>query len=333
MVQRHAGRFLFHLPPAAPLSTDELDGLYLLPYTRRAHPMYGDERIPALETVRHSITTHRGCFGGCAFCALTLHQGLVISSRSQQSILREAGEMAEARDFGGTITDVGGPSANMYAATCGLNPGGRGCARPSCLFPKICPHLIAPAQSSILLWAELLRLPRVKHVFVASGVRYDLANRDPEYIRLLLQRHTGGHLKVAPEHIADGVLRLMRKPGLREFERFLTWFEKFRPPKVYLVPYMMSSHPGCSDRDMAAAAEFLRDRRLAVEQAQDFIPLPGTIAAAMYHSGCDPETLAPVFVEKTDAGRLRQRHALDRKSPVEDVVMKKRTGRSHPKRR
>ena len=333
MVQPHAGRFLWHLPPAAPLSSDELDQLYRLPFTRRAHPMYGDERVPALETVRHSITTHRGCFGGCSFCALTLHQGLIISSRSPESILREAEEMSAAKDFGGTITDVGGPSANMYQATCGRSPGGRGCARPSCLFPRICPHLLCDAQSSMRLWSRLLALPRVRHVFVASGVRFDLANRDPEYIRQLVQSHTGGHLKVAPEHLSDAVLRLMRKPGVREFERFLSWFEKFRPPKVYLVPYMMSSHPGCADRDMAAAAAFLRERKLAVEQVQDFIPIPGTLAAAMYHSSLDPETLLPVFVEKTDAGKLRQRHALDRKSPVEDVKMKSRTDRSLSRRR
>ncbi|PKN24158.1 MAG: YgiQ family radical SAM protein [Deltaproteobacteria bacterium HGW-Deltaproteobacteria-22] len=333
MVQLHGGRFLWHLPPAAPLGTAELDALYRLPFTRRAHPMYRDQRIPALDTVRHSITTHRGCFGGCTFCALAVHQGLVITSRSPESITLEAEEMSRARDFGGTITDVGGPSANMYGASCGRNPGGRGCMRASCLVPRICPDLQAGAGASIRLWSELMRLPHVKHVFVASGVRFDLANRDPEYIRLLVQNHTGGHLKVAPEHISDEVLGLMRKPAHREFERFLSWFEKFRPPKVYLVPYMMSSHPGCTDRDMAAAAGYLQDRKLAVDQVQDFIPIPGTVAAAMYHSGLDPERLTPVFVEKTDAGKLRQRHALDRKGPLNVGGVKKWAGRSGQKKR
>ncbi len=240
--------------------------------------------------------------------------------------------MSGARDFGGTITDVGGPSANMYGATCGRNPGGRGCTRGSCLFPRICPDLRAGAEASIRLWSALKALPRVKHVFVASGVRFDLANREPEYIRLLVREHTGGHLKVAPEHVSERVLRLMRKPQHGEFERFLSWFEKFRPPKIYLVPYMMSSHPGCTDRDMIAAASFLRDRKLAVDQVQDFIPIPGTLAAAMYHSGLDPESLTPVFVEKTDAGKLRQRHALDRTGPLNGNEIKKRVVRSSRKK-
>ncbi len=312
MVQPHQGRFLWHLQPAAPLTTGELDALYRLPFTRRVHSMYGQERVPALETVRHSITTHRGCFGGCSFCALALHQGLIVTSRSAESIVDEARRLSEAADFAGTITDVGGPSANMYGASCARAPGGRGCARASCLYPRVCPQLRADAGPSIGLWSLLRRLPRVRHVFVASGIRFDLANLHPEYIRELVLHHTGGHLKVAPEHVSDSVLRRMRKPPRREFERFLEWFTQFRPPKVYLVPYMMSSHPGCTDRDMTAAADFLREHRLAVEQVQDFIPIPGTLAAAMYHSGLDPETLEPVFVEKSDGGKLRQRHALDR---------------------
>ena len=334
MVQAHAGRKLWHLPPAQPLGTPELDALYALPFTRRPHPMYGEKRIPALETVRHSITTHRGCFGGCSFCALAIHQGLIVASRSEDSIVREASALASSPDFGGTITDVGGPSANMYGASCAREPGGRGCSRPSCLYPSICPHLRADAGASLRLWSRLRRLPGVRHVFVASGIRFDLANRSPDYIRELVGHHTGGHLKVAPEHVSDAVLRLMRKPPGSVFLRFLSWFEKFRTPRDYLVPYMMSSHPGCTDRHMTEAAAFLRERRLAVEQVQDFIPIPGTASAAMYHSGLDPETLDPVFVEKSDAGKLRQRHALDRRATV--VVREDERGKgrgSGPKKR
>ena len=334
MVQPHGGRFLWHLPPAAPLKTSELDALYRLPFTRRAHSMYGQDRVPALETVRHSITTHRGCFGGCSFCALALHQGLIVTSRSAESIVEEAARMSEAQDFGGTITDVGGPSANMYGACCQRAPGGRGCSRASCLHPRICPHLRADAGPSLGLWSSLRGLPRVRHVFVASGIRFDLANGSPEYIRELVLHHTGGHLKVAPEHVSDSVLRKMRKPPRREFERFLEWFARFRPPKVYLVPYMMSSHPGCTDHDMTAAAAFLREHRLAVDQVQDFIPIPGTLSAAMYHSGLDPETLEPVFVEKSDGGKLRQRHALDRQGQVAVGYGKRKSrGSSGPKSR
>lgn len=310
LVQAHGNRYVWHMPPAVPLSSKELDALYNLPFTRRAHPMYGDERIPALDTVQHSLVTHRGCFGGCAFCALSYHQGSVIQSRSAESIIAEANRFARDPSFGGTITDVGGPSANMYGAYCGKNPKGRGCARFSCLWPRICPHLHADPNASIALWRQLKRVRGVHHVFVASGIRMDLANRSPEYIRELVQNHTGGHLKVAPEHISDDVLRRMHKPPLREFLTFLRWFEMYRPRGIYLVPYLMSSHPSCTKQHMQQVNDFLHHRRIAVEQVQDFIPIPGTLASAMYHAGVDPETMEPLFVEKSDRGKLRQRQLL-----------------------
>lgn len=312
LVQAHGNRFVWHMPPQPPLTEAQLDALYALPFTRREHPMYGKERVLALETVRHSIVTHRGCFGGCAFCALSYHQGGVIQSRSIESIAAEAERICRDPSFRGTITDVGGPSANMYGAFCGKNPGGRGCSRLSCLWPKICPHLHAGPEAILALWRRLRGVRGVRRIFVASGIRMDLANRHPEYIRELVQHHTGGHLKVAPEHTADDVLSRMRKPPLKEFLDFLRWFDLYRPPQIYLVPYFMSSHPGCEDKHMRHLAEFLHRRRMPVEQAQDFIPIPGTLASAMYHAGVDPETMEPIPVEKSDRGKLRQRQFLSR---------------------
>ncbi len=311
MVQKHQERYIWHLPPADFLSTPELDALYAMPFTRKVHPVHGGRRVPALETVQHSITTHRGCYGGCAFCALAVHQGLVIRSRSEKSILEEVRNMVSAPGFTGTITDVGGPSANMYGTFCGKAPDGRGCSRMSCLHPDICPHLKASAVPSLRLWERIQSIPGVRHLFVASGIRFDLALRSVDYIRKLVQEHTGGHLKVAPEHVSDGVLALMRKPPVRVFLRFLELFRKFRSDKSFLIPYMMSSHPGCTMADMKKAREFLIQNGIPVEQVQDFIPLPGTWAAAMYHAGMDPDSGKPVFVEKSAAGKLRQRHALD----------------------
>lgn len=309
LVQRHGDRWVLANPPAEPLSTAEMDEVYGLPYQRKAHPSYR-EPVPALETVRWSVVSHRGCYGGCSFCTLYFHQGPVIQSRSIGSIIGEAKFLASDPRFKGTITDIGGPTANMYGTGCGSPSGNSPCRRRSCLAPNACPKLKTDQSPSLRLWREMAKVPGVKRVLVASGVRHDLALRDPRYLRELVQKRTGGHLKVAPEHCEPHVLRLMNKPPIGEFIEFLEAFRRFSPREQYLVPYLISSHPGCTQEDMHELARFLRRHRLKVEQVQDFIPLPMTISAAMYRTGRDPFTGERVFVERSAAGKLKQRYIL-----------------------
>ncbi len=311
LVQRHGDRWVLANPPAQPLSTEEMDEVYGLPYERRAHPGYR-EPVPALETVRWSIVSHRGCYGGCSFCTLYFHQGPVIQSRTIGSIVREAEALASDPKFKGTITDIGGPTANMYGTGCGSASGGKKCRKRSCLAPAACPSLKADQSPILRLWRAVAGVPGVKRVLVASGVRHDLALRDRRYLEELVQKRTGGHLKVAPEHCAPHVLKLMNKPSIEAFIEFLSVFRRLSPREQYLVPYLISSHPGCTRDDMDELARFLGRHRLRVEQVQDFIPLPMTVSAAMYHTGADPFTGEPVFVERSPRGKLEQRYALSR---------------------
>lgn len=309
-VQQTADRFVLHAPPAAPLSRRELDGLYSLPFSRRAHPSHGGAPIKAEQMVRFSITSHRGCGGGCSFCSLALHQGRRVRSRSGRSLVDEAAEMTGHPRFRGAITDVGGPTANSHGARCADDPAR--CLRRSCLAPTVCENFQAPQRRFVELLQELERVDGVKHVRVASGVRHDLALQDMGFCRELVGRYTGGQLKLAPEHICDGVLRLMRKPGRGAFERFLEIFqqESSRAGKEqYVVPYLMSAFPGCTDADMRRLKAWLRRRGWRPRQVQCFIPTPGTVATAMFFAGVDHKK-RPIPVAKTDAERLRQHRIL-----------------------
>ena len=316
VLQQSGDRAVLVNAPAAPLPADELDALYALPFSRLPHPTY-KEAIPAWEMIRTSITSHRGCAGGCAFCSLALHQSRRIASRSRDSILAEAKSIAQGPEPGrrpppwaGAISDVGGPSANMWQATCTLDP--MRCKRASCLHPSVCPGFAARQQDSVRLLRDVAAQPGVRHVRVASGVRFDLALQEPEALRAYTMDFTGGQLKVAPEHCSDAVLRLMRKPGLAVFENFLAAFARLSEQagkEQYVVPYLMSAYPGCTDVDMRELAEWLRKRGWRPQQVQCFIPTPGTVASAMFYAGVDLDK-KPLYVARSDAERLRQHHIL-----------------------
>ncbi|NQT86270.1 YgiQ family radical SAM protein, partial [bacterium] len=288
VTQEADGRTVVAAPPAAPLEGPELDALYTLPFTRRAHPSYRDP-VPAVEMIQFSITTHRGCASGCTFCSLAAHQGRRIRSRSGQSIVAEARAMTERREWRGSISDVGGPTANMWGARCTGDPAA--CTRVSCLHPKIC-RFFATEQAALAgLLRAVERVPGVKHLRTASGVRHDLAMMEPQYVRTLVGEFVGGQLKLAPEHCTTGVLRLMRKPDFESFEKFLTVFEhesKRVGKQQYVVPYLMSAFPGCKDDDMRQLMNWLMGKRWRPQQVQCFIPTPGTVATAMYHGRIDP---------------------------------------------
>ena len=312
VAQQHGARWLACNPPSLPLTERELDAVYALPFTKAPHHCY-QEPIPAYEQIKTSITTHRGCFGGCAFCAITHHQGKVIQSRSEQSILTEVGRLAEQAWFRGSVSDVGGPTANMYGTGCG-NPQARSvCTRGSCLFPRPCRFLAVDDRRAAELLKRVRRLPGVKNVAVSSGVRYDLLEQQPGYLRELLAHHVGGLLKVAPEHLVDRVTAIMRKPGRKSFDRFLILFrsESARIGKnQYVVPYLISGHPGCTLDDMVELALALKKHGLKVEQIQDFTPTPGTLATCMYHTGLDPFTGRKVYVPRSDREKALQKSLL-----------------------
>ena len=311
-VQAVGNRAVILAPPAAPLSTEDMDALYALPFQRRAHPAY-DAPIPAEEMLRTSITSHRGCGGGCSFCSLALHQGRRIASRSEDSILAEAESMTRKPRFSGSISDVGGPTANMWQGHCALD-GVKGavCRRASCCHPSVCKSFVTPQKRHVGLLRRVRALAGIKHVRVASGIRPDIIKGDTDALRAYTVEFTGGQLKVAPEHCAAEVLDLMRKPPLEVFERFLAAFQaenRHSGREHYVVPYLMSAFPGCTDEHMYELAHWLRMRHWTPQQVQCFIPTPGTVATAMYYAGVD-EKGRPISVARTDAERLRQHRIL-----------------------
>ncbi|MHC1696695.1 MAG: YgiQ family radical SAM protein [Geobacteraceae bacterium] len=325
VVQKHADRFLICNPPAPPLTPEEMDAVYALPFAKAPHPSY-QETIPAYEQIRSSITTHRGCMGGCAFCAIAHHQGKVVQSRSEASILQEVGKLATYPWFKGTVTDLGGPTANMYTARCADEEALRKCRKPSCIYPAPCKNLQLGDREPANLLKKVRNIPGVKHVAVASGVRFDLFSRQPEYLRELLTHHVGGLLKVAPEHLVDAVTKRMRKPGREVFERFLEHFraETARLGKRYaVVPYLMSGHPGCTLNDMVDAALILKRLGLKVEQVQDFTPTPGSLSTCIYHTGIDPYTGKNVYVAKSDREKSLQKSLLLYHLPQERAAVVK----------
>ena len=300
LLQPHGVEAVYYNPPAIPLETKDMDALYDLPFARVPHFAYTDP-IPAYETVKHSIVTMRGCFGGCSFCSITEHEGRVIQSRSGESILREVRALRRMDDFRGTITDLGGPTANMYEMKCKDPEIERACRRLACVFPDVCENLVTDHGPLLQIMKAVREEEGVKKVFIASGVRYDLAERSPEFVAALAEHHTGGQLSVAPEHSKKDVLDKMKKPGIQSYERFV---EQFRCASQeagkdqHLVPYFISGHPGSTLKDMVDLAMYLKKNGMRPRQVQDFIPTPMSMATCMYHTGIDPFTRQPVYTAK-----------------------------------
>jgi uncharacterized radical SAM protein YgiQ len=292
LIQRHGKRDVWLNPPPIPLSTEELDRVYELPYSRRPHPAYGEARNPAWEMIRFSVNIMRGCFGGCTFCSITEHEGRIIQSRSEDSVVREVEAIRDqVPGFTGNISDLGGPTANMYRLACKDKRIESACRRLSCVYPDICGNLDTDHRPLIKLYRRTRALPGIKRVFIASGLRYDLAVRSPEYIRELVSHHVGGYLKIAPEHTEAGPLSKMMKPGIDSYERFKQLFDKYSAEagkEQYLIPYFIAAHPGTSDEDMLELALWLKRNGFRPDQVQAFLPTPLAIASAMYHSGHDP---------------------------------------------
>jgi uncharacterized radical SAM protein YgiQ len=296
LVQHHGGKELWLTPPPIPLTTPEMDGVYGLPYARAPHPSYGEARIAAWEMIRFSVNVMRGCFGGCSFCSITEHEGRIIQSRSEASILREIEEIRDrVKGFTGIISDLGGPTANMYRMACKDKAIERICRRPSCVYPDICKNLNTDHDALIDLYRKARELPGIKKVHIASGLRYDLAVRSPAYVKELVTHHVGGYLKIAPEHTEAGPLSMMMKPGIGAYDRFKAMFDTYAREagkKQYLIPYFIAAHPGTTDEDMMNLALWLKGNGYRADQVQTFLPSPMSLSAAMYHSGRNP--LRPV---------------------------------------
>ena len=328
LLQRHGVRYVVQNPPTRPLRQKELDRLYALPYERTTHPMYTPEGgVPAVEEVSHSITAHRGCFGGCNFCAITFHQGRVVQNRSRASILAEAERIVASPDFKGYIHDVGGPTANFHLPACEKMKRGEVCKDRRCLFPEPCPAL----QTDHGLYLDVLRdvraIPGVKKVFVRSGIRFDYLMMDDRsgFLGELCRHHISGQLKVAPEHVSDRVLKHMGKPPAATFERFRDAYESTNRAigkEQYLVPYLISGHPGSTLEDALQLALYIKKHRVVPEQVQDFYPTPGTVSTTMYHTGLDPFTMQPVHVP-TGEEKAMQRALLQYSAPRSRPLVEK----------
>lgn len=323
LVQRHGERAVVCLPPASGPSTAELDRIYQLPFTRAPHPRYRGSKVPAYEQIRDSVQLNRGCSGGCSFCSIAEHQGREVASRSRASALEEIREIASAPDFRGTISDLGGPTANLWSMGCDDPAAQSVCRRASCLFPALCKKFRADHGPLVALYREARSQPGVRHVFVASGVRYDLIRSDDRsgsaYLRELVLHHVSGQLKVAPEHASNAVLRRMRKPPIEEFEWFHAQFEALSAEagkEQYLVPYFLSSHPGCTLEDAAALHDYLQRHGWKPRQVQDFTPTPMTLATDMFHTGLDPTNFAEIHVAR-DLDEKRMQKALMRWADAE----------------
>ncbi len=289
LIQRHGARQIWINPPPIPLTTQEMDGVFDRPYSRLPHSQYGDANIPAFEMIQHSVNIMRGCFGGCTFCSITEHEGRIIQSRSEDSIIKEIEAIRDTSPaFTGHISDLGGPTANMYRLACKDKKIEASCRLPSCVFPGICPNLDTNHSSLIKLYRRARKLPGIKKIFIASGLRYDLAVESPEYVKELVQHHVGGYLKIAPEHTENGPLSKMMKPGMGSYDRFKQMFDKYSKEvgkEQYLIPYFIAAHPGTKDTDMLNLALWLKSNGFRADQVQAFLPSPMSIATAMYHSG------------------------------------------------
>ena len=320
LLQETEGRWTVVNPPYPPMTTEELDASFDLPYTRLPHPKYKGKTIPAYEMIKHSVNIHRGCFGGCAFCTISAHQGKFIVCRSKENILREVMKVAALPDFKGYLSDLGGPSANMYGMHGRNLKACEACKRPSCIHPHVCPNLNTDHSSLLEIYQEVDRLPGIKKSFIGSGVRYDLLlhqSKDEKtneaarkYTRELILNHVSGRLKVAPEHTSDHVLNQMRKPSFELFKQFKRIFDdinKRENLRQQIIPYFISSHPGCTEEDMAELAVATKELDFQLEQVQDFTPTPMTVSTETWYTGYDPYTLQPVFSARTPREKLSQR--------------------------
>ena len=315
LVQAHGDRDVWLNPPPIPLTTPEMDGVFAAPFQRKPHPSYGNAKIPAFEMIRFSINIMRGCFGGCTFCSITEHEGRIIQSRSEESIIHEIEEIRDKTPgFTGTISDLGGPTANMYRLACKDPKIESSCRRLSCVFPGICENLNTDHAPLVQLYRKARAVTGVKRVLIGSGLRYDLAVRSPEYVKELVQHHVGGYLKIAPEHTEAGPLAHMMKPSISSYDAFKTMFEKFSKEAVkeqYLIPYFIAAHPGTTDLDMLNLALWLKRNNFRLDQVQTFLPTPMAIATAMYHTERNPlkkVTRKSEAVETVRAGRMRKLH-------------------------
>jgi uncharacterized radical SAM protein YgiQ len=292
LVQKHDTKEIWINQPPIPLETDEMDGVFDLPYQRRPHPSYGDAKIPAYDMIKTSVNIMRGCFGGCTFCSITEHEGRIIQSRSEESILREIEQIRDqVPGFTGTISDLGGPTANMYRLNCKSEKIQKNCRRLSCVYPTICQHLDTDHKHTTALYRKARMIPGIKRVAIASGLRYDLAIRDPEYVEELVTHHVGGYLKIAPEHSEENTLSKMMKPSIGSYDAFKEMFDRFskKAGKVqYLIPYFIAAHPGTDNEDMLNLGLWLKKNKFRPDQVQTFYPSPMALATAMYHSGKNP---------------------------------------------
>ncbi len=292
LIQRHGDRDVWLNPPPIPLTTAEMDKVYGLPYSRVPHSAYGKAKLPAFEMIQHSVTIMRGCFGGCTFCSITEHEGRIIQSRSEDSIIREIEAIRDTSPaFTGHISDLGGPTANMYRLACKSREVEAACRKPSCVYPDVCHNLGTDHGPLIKLYRRARSLAGVKKITIGSGLRYDLAVKSPEYIKELVTHHVGGYLKIAPEHTEAGPLSKMMKPGIGTYDRFKALFDKYSKEagkEQYLIPYFIAAHPGTTDQDMLNLALWLKRNGFRPDQVQAFLPSPMAVATAMYHSGKDP---------------------------------------------
>ena len=307
IVQPVGNQYVVVNPPYPTMTTDELDAIYDLPFQYHPHPKYKGKHIPAYEMIRFSVCMHRGCFGGCSFCTISAHQGKQITSRSEQNILRQIDQIKDLPDWKGYLSDLGGPSANMYGMHGKDMTLCEKCARPSCLHPNICKNLNQDFAPLLHIYNQVDQLPYIKKSFVGSGIRYDLMNE--QYGKELITRHVSGRLKVAPEHTSAQVLKLMRKPSWEQYERFYRFFERVNAEaglRQQLIPYFISSHPGCTNQDMQQLAERCRQMHYRPEQVQDFTPTPMTLATTMFYTGLNPYTMQPVYVARTKEEKKKQ---------------------------
>jgi uncharacterized radical SAM protein YgiQ len=325
VIQRHPKTIIVQNPPPKPMATAELDHVYGLPYTRRPHPSYKEE-IPALKTVLFSITSHRGCFGGCSFCAIANHQGRIVQSRSVESIVSEVKKLVKMPEFKGTITDIGGPTADMYMLGCNKQSVQGACRDKLCLFPVPCPSLKKDHGKLVELLNAVRAVPGVKNVFIGSGIRYDLAMQDEGYLYHICRNNVSGQLKVAPEHVSKAVTDAMCKPSIETYKKFVRRYQEINKEvykEQYIIPYFISGHPGCTLRDAVQLAEYVRDMGYYVEQVQDFTPTPSTLSTCMYHTGYNPYTEKAVYVPKSVEERRMQRALLQYKNPDNYDLAKK----------
>lgn len=327
LVQYHGSKAAVINPPALPLTTPELDEIYEMPFTKEQHPSY-KQRIPAADMIRFSVNSTRGCFGGCSFCAITLHQGRIVQSRSEKSVLTEVEKLNQVPGFKGIVSDIGGPTANMYQLRCKSTEIQSKCRKLSCVHPKVCPHLHTDHTPQVEMLRKARKIPGIRKIHIASGLRYDISLADQkagqEYMRELIAHHVGGHLKVAPEHLDEDVLHLMKKPGLKNFDQFVSYFEKVSEEvgkEQYIVPYFISGFPGTTHEKMEKVYGYLKEKGWNLQQVQAFIPTPMTLATAMYWTGIDPMTRKPLFVAKEWKDRKIQQALLQPHKPEHKKIL------------